>query len=177
MANGFKFSLEKLLEMRKTREEEGKKLFNNSQQELQKSINKLNDLNDKYKQYNGISAGETVIYQKLKKNYLIALNKGIEQTEIEIEKKQKEVDKAARAIIDEVTEQTIISIEGEINKYIDGINQKIERDVLKQKAILEKSLYDIKIDISIEENNRSRDIESLEQDLKVIREFRNDNLV
>ena len=92
MANGFKFYLEKLLEMRKTREEEGKKLFNNSQQELQKSINKLNDLNDKYKQYNGISAGETVIYQKLKKNYLIALNKGIEQTEIEIEKKQKEVD-------------------------------------------------------------------------------------
>ena len=78
--------------MRKTREEEGKKLFNNSQQELQKSINKLNDLNDKYKQYNGIVAGETVIYQKLKKNYLIALNKGIEQTEIEIEKKQKEVD-------------------------------------------------------------------------------------
>ena len=92
-------------------------------------------------------------------------------------KKQKEVDKAARTIIDEVTEQTIISIESEINKYIDGINQKIERDVLKQKAILEKSLSDIKIDISIEENNRSRDIESLEQDLKVIREFRNDNLV
>ena len=92
-------------------------------------------------------------------------------------KKQKEVDKAARAIIDEVTEQTIISIEGEINKYIDGINQKIERDVLKQKAILEKSLSDIKIDISIEESNRSRDIEDLEEDLKVIRAFRNDNLV
>ena len=80
-------------------------------------------------------------------------------------------------IIDEVTEQTIISIEGEINKYIDGINQKIERDVLKQKAILEKSLSDIKIDISIEESNRSRDIEDLEEDLKVIRAFRNDNLV
>ena len=60
---------------------------------LKEMINsKLNYLNDKYKQYNGIAAGETVIYQKLKKNYLIALNKGIEQTEIEIEKKQKEVD-------------------------------------------------------------------------------------
>lgn len=92
-------------------------------------------------------------------------------------KKQKEVDKAARAIIDEVTEQTIASIEGEINKYIDGINNKIEKDVLKQKAILEKSLSDIKIDISIEENTRSRDIEELEKDLKVIRAFRNDNLV
>lgn len=92
-------------------------------------------------------------------------------------KKQKEVDKAARAIIDEVTEQTIYSIEGEIKRYIDNINQKIEKDVLKQKAILEKSLSDIKIDISIEENTRSRDIEELEKDLKVIRAFRNDNLV
>lgn len=92
-------------------------------------------------------------------------------------KRQKEVDKAARAIIDEVTEQTIASIEGEITKYIDSINQKIEKDVLKQKTIIEKSLNDIKIDISIEENNRSRDIEELENDLKVIRTFRNDNLV
>lgn len=92
-------------------------------------------------------------------------------------KKQKEVDKAARAIVDEVTEQTIASIEGEINKYIDGINHKIEKDVLKQKAILEKSLSDIKIDISIEENTRSHDIEDLEKDLKMIRAFRNDNLV
>lgn len=92
-------------------------------------------------------------------------------------KKQKEVDKAARAIIDEVTEQTIHSIEAEIKRYIDNINQKIEKDVLKQKAILEKSLSDIKIDISIEENTRSRDIEDLEKDLKVIRAFRNDNLI
>ena len=90
MANGFKFSLEKLLEMRKTREEEGKKLFNNSQQELQKSINKLNDLNDKYKQYNGIAAGETVIYQKLKKNYLIAYRR--EQLKVrQIERKTVDI--------------------------------------------------------------------------------------
>ena len=92
-------------------------------------------------------------------------------------KRQKEVDKAAQAIVTEVTEQTIASIEGEITKYIQNINQKIERDVLKQKAILEKSLSDIKIDISIEENNRSRDIEGLEEDLSVIRSFRDDNLV
>lgn len=91
-------------------------------------------------------------------------------------KRQKEVDKAARAIINEVTAQTIASIEGEITRYIQNINKKIEKDVLKQKAILEKSLSDIKIDISIEENNRSRDIEGLEEDLSVIRGFRNENL-
>lgn len=91
-------------------------------------------------------------------------------------KKQKEVDKAARQIIDEVTKQTIVSIEGEIRKYIESINKNIERDVLRQKAILEKSLSDIKVDISIEESSRSRDIEDLEKDLKVIKEYRIDNL-
>ena len=91
-------------------------------------------------------------------------------------KRQKEVDKAAKAIITEVTKQTIASIENEITRYIENINQKIEKDVLKQKAILEKSLADIKIDISIEENNRSKDIEDLERDLSVIKTFRNDNL-
>ena len=92
-------------------------------------------------------------------------------------KKQKEVDKAARQIIDEVTKQTIVSIEGEIRKYIENINKNIERDVLRQRAILEKSLSDIKVDISIEESSRSRDIEDLEKDLKVIKEYRIDNLI
>lgn len=91
-------------------------------------------------------------------------------------KKQKEVDKAANAIVTEVAKQTLISIEGEINKYIDGINQKIEQDVLKQRAIMEKSLNDIKIDISIEESSRERDIYQLEKDLKVVQEFRSDHL-
>lgn len=91
-------------------------------------------------------------------------------------KKQKEVDKAANAIIAEVTKQTIASIEGEITKYITSINQKIENDVLKQKAIMDKSLQDIKIDISIEENIRARDIEELEKDLEMVKAFRNDGL-
>lgn len=91
-------------------------------------------------------------------------------------RRQKEVDKAARAIIGEVTEQTIVSIEDEVTKYIENINKKIEKDVLKQKSILEKSLADISIDISIEESNRAHAIEEFEEDLKVIREFKNDNL-
>ena len=92
MNKQFKFSLEKLLEMRKTREEEGKKLFNSSQRELQMSKDKLNELHDNYNKYNGITPGESLVYQKLKKNYLMALNKGILQAEKEIEIKQKEVD-------------------------------------------------------------------------------------
>ncbi len=47
---------------------------------------------------------------------------------------------------------------------------------MKQKAIMEKSLQDIKIDISIEENIRARDIEELEKDLEMVKAFRNDGL-
>ncbi len=90
-------------------------------------------------------------------------------------KKEKEIDKATKAIVAEVSKQTATSIENEITKYIEKINGRIEQDVLKKKAVLEKSLSDIRIDISIEENTRSQDIEDLEKDLKVIKEFRNDN--
>ena len=90
-------------------------------------------------------------------------------------KKEKEIDKATKAIVAEVSKQTATSIENEITKYIEKINGRIEQDVLKKKAVLEKSLSDIRIDISIEENTRSQDIEDLEKDLKIIKEFRNDN--
>ena len=90
-------------------------------------------------------------------------------------KKEKEIDKATKAIVAEVSKQTATSIENEITKYIEKSNGRIEQDVLKKKAVLEKSLSDIRIDISIEENTRSQDIEDLEKDLKVIKEFRNDN--
>lgn len=91
-------------------------------------------------------------------------------------KRQKAVDKAANEIIVAVTDQTIESIEDVINRYICNINEKIEHDVIKQRAVMEKSLEDVKIDISIEESNREKIIEDLDRDLCVIRSFRNDHL-
>lgn len=91
-------------------------------------------------------------------------------------KKQIEIDNAANQIVTEVTNQTIYSIENEINKYITKINQKIENDVLKQKVALEKSLEDVKIDLSIEEHTRADVTMNLEKDLEVIRGFRRDRL-
>ena len=91
-------------------------------------------------------------------------------------KKQIEIDKAANEIVNEVTRQTTDSIELAINNYISKINQKIEQDVMKQKEMLQKSLQDIEIDISIEENNRVVQTENLENDLKIVEAFRTDNL-
>ena len=92
MPKGFKFGLEKLLEMREEKEEESKRKFTQSQRETQKTRIKLEDLNNDYKKYNGINKGETLVYQKIKKNYLFALNKGIDETENELKLRERELD-------------------------------------------------------------------------------------
>ncbi len=91
-------------------------------------------------------------------------------------KRQHEIDMAANNLINEVSEQTVASIEGEIMRYISNINEKIEKDVLRQKEILKKSIQDVEIDISIEESNRAKTMETLEADLKILKEFKEDNL-
>lgn len=92
MSGNFKFGLEKLLEIRVEKEEESKRNFTKTQREKQKTEEKLNELKENYDKYNGIKKGETLIYQKIKKNYLFALDKGINETEKELITKAKELE-------------------------------------------------------------------------------------
>lgn len=92
MSKSFKFGLEKLLDIRKEKEEESKRLFTQSQNEMELTKNKLNEMQNNYDKYNGINKGESLAYQKIKKNYLFALSKGINSTEKELEQKVKAVD-------------------------------------------------------------------------------------
>lgn len=123
MDKGFKFSLEKLLEIRKDNEEEGKRLFTSSQRELEIIKLNLNELNDNYERYNGINKGETLVYQKVKKNYLYALNKGIEQAEKDLVKKEKEVDYRREQLKLKQVERKTVDILKE-KKYTEYINEK-----------------------------------------------------
>lgn len=90
-------------------------------------------------------------------------------------KRQYEIDRAAEGLINEVANQTVVSIENEIMRYIATVNEKIERDVLRQRELLKKSIQDVKTDISIEENNRAKTIEGLEADLAILKEFRGES--
>lgn len=84
MASGYKFRLEKLLEMREEKEEESKRLFTESQRKKQETEAELNNLKDNYEKYKGIRPGEDIIYQKVKRNYLIALEGAIKKKEKEL---------------------------------------------------------------------------------------------
>ena len=92
MASGYKFSLQKLLEIRGEKEEESKRLFTESQRQKQITENELNNMRDSYDKYKGIRPGEDVIYQKIKRNYLLALESGIKRKEKELVVKSREVE-------------------------------------------------------------------------------------
>lgn len=76
----FNFKLQKLLDIRTEREEESKRIFKEAQNEKNMIENKLNAMVNDYNKYNVIDKRETIIEQKIKKNYLNALNISINET-------------------------------------------------------------------------------------------------
>lgn len=137
MAQKFKFSLEKLLDIRKEKEEESKRKFTKTQREKQKTEEKLDELKENYEKYNGIRPGEDIIYQKIKKNYLFALNKGIEQTEKELVAKTKELEIKRKELIQKQIERKTVDILKEKKK----VAYYKELDRIEQLQLDEMALY------------------------------------
>ena len=92
MTSGYKFSLQKLLEIREEKEEESKRLLTESQRQKQITENELSNMRESYDKYKGIRPDEDVIYQKIKRNYLLALESGIKSKEKELVIKSREVE-------------------------------------------------------------------------------------
>ncbi|EEH98368.1 flagellar export protein FliJ [Clostridium sp. 7_2_43FAA] len=110
MSGNFKFRLEKLLEIRTEKEEESKRLFNKTEIEKQKTEEKLNNLKFNYEKYNGINKGESIVYQKIKRNYLFALDKGITETEKDLTIKLKELDIRREDLLNKQIERKTVDI-------------------------------------------------------------------
>ncbi|MBK1812921.1 flagellar export protein FliJ [Clostridium sp. YIM B02505] len=91
MANGFKFSLQKVLDIRVEKEEESKRLFQKTQREKILIEQKIREMNESFEQHKSIKSGESAAYQKIKRNYLNALSSGIQDKEKELENKDKEL--------------------------------------------------------------------------------------
>lgn len=96
LAERFKFGLDKLLEIRKEKEEESKRLFTESQREKKKIEEKLEELNESYHKYKGITPNEDIVYQKLKRYYLQGIQSGIKSNEKDLVIKNQEIDKRRR---------------------------------------------------------------------------------
>lgn len=110
MSGNFKFRLEKLLEIRTEKEEESKRLFTKTEREKQKTEEKLNNLKFNYEKYSGINKGESLAYQKIKRIYLFALDKGIAETEKDLTVKLKELDIRREDLLKKQIERKTVDI-------------------------------------------------------------------
>ncbi|WP_294393149.1 flagellar export protein FliJ [uncultured Clostridium sp.] len=108
MSGKFKFSLDKLLELRRDKEEESKRLFTESQREKRKLEEKIENLQNNYDKYKGINEHEDVVYQKLKRYYIQGLQNGIKAAQDELVTKNLEVDKRRRELVEKQIERKTV---------------------------------------------------------------------
>lgn len=136
MGEKFKFSLDKLLDIRKEKEEESKRLFTESQREKRKVEEKLENLNNNYNKYKGITGNEDVVYQKLKRYYVLGLQKGIKSAKDELITKNLEVDKRRRELINKQIERKTVETlrEKKFNAFIKE-QERVEQITLDELAL------------------------------------------
>ncbi|HBJ2620820.1 flagellar export protein FliJ [Clostridium botulinum] len=137
MAEKFKFSLDKLLEIRQDKEEESKRIFTETQRQKQNTEKKLNQLKFNYEKYNGIVPGEDVVYQKLKRYYLQGLETGIKETEKDLVLKDKKVNEARNDLVSKQVDRKTVEILKE-KKLLEHIK---EEERVEQVNLDEIALY------------------------------------
>ena len=137
MAEKFKFSLDKLLEIRQDKEEESKRIFTETQRQRQNTEKKLNHLKFNYDKYNGIVPGEDVVYQKLKRYYLQGLETGIKETEKDLVLKDKKVNEARIDLVSKQVDRKTVEILKE-KKLLEHIK---EEERVEQVNLDEIALY------------------------------------
>lgn len=94
----FKFRLQKLLDIRKDKEEESKRVFKIAKQEKELTEDKLSALKEDYSRYNKCDSDESLAMRKLKNIYLNALDTTISETNIELQTKIIELDEKREAL-------------------------------------------------------------------------------
>ncbi|PRR79431.1 flagellar export protein FliJ [Clostridium vincentii] len=137
MTQKYKFRLQKLLELREEKEEESKRLFSESQSNKIKTQNDLEELKDKYESYRGIKPGEDIIYQKVKRNYLYAIDAGIKDKEKELVLRGRELEKRRMDLKEkQIDRKTVATLKDkQYNSYVK------EQDRLEVIDIDEIALY------------------------------------
>ena len=137
MAERFKFGLDKLLEIRKAKEEESKRLFTESQREKRIIEEKLEELNKDYHKYKGIAPNEDIVYQKLKRYYLQGVQSGIKSSEKDLVIKNQEIDKRRRDLtVKQMERKTVQTLKDK--KYEAYVK---EQDMVEQINLDELALY------------------------------------
>lgn len=133
----YKFKLEKLLNIRKEKEDIAKKEFMEAIREMKKLQGNIVELKKKREKFSITKQNETIIERKIRNNYLNALSLEISNTNAALEKKKGEVEeKRKEAVSKQVDRKTVEKLK---EKGQDAFNK--EQDNIEQKANDEFALF------------------------------------
>ncbi|MBN4049293.1 flagellar export protein FliJ [Clostridium estertheticum] len=137
MADIYKFRLQKLLDIRKDIEDKSKLVFKEAQRERNLVEEELNNLKGKYKVHRNIDSYESIVQQKMKQNYLNALNLAIDETTVVLEDKDGIVEQKRRELKQCQVEKKTVEIlkENQKSAFIK------EQNLIEQKTNDEFALY------------------------------------
>lgn len=90
----YRFPLQKLLDIRIDKEEQSKRKFTEAQRQKDIAEKKLNSMEEDYRKYSVLKKNETIVEQKIKNNYLNALNIGIENAAKELSDRSQVVEQS-----------------------------------------------------------------------------------
>jgi flagellar protein FliJ len=137
LGEAYKFRLQKLLDIRQEFEDKSKLEFKEAQREKNKVENELNNLKENYKIHRNIDVYESIIQQKIKQNYLNAINYAIDKNTIVFEDKGKILEKKREKLkLCQVEKKTV-----EILKEKEKIAFLKEQNLIEQKSNDEFALF------------------------------------
>ncbi|WP_123053497.1 flagellar export protein FliJ [Clostridium sp. JN-1] len=133
---GYKFKLQKLLDIRVDMEEESKRIFKEAQLEKLKVEEKLNSLEENYKKYSEITGSETSIERKMKYLYLNNINYIINNTNDELKKKEKNLEEKRSNLKQKQIERKTVEILKEKGQKAFDIKQKLTEQKMNDEFAL-----------------------------------------
>jgi flagellar protein FliJ len=132
MVEGYKFKLQKLLDIREDKEEESKIHFKEAQLQKEKVEDKLTSLKGSYNKYRTSNSDGSLVQQKMKHIYLNALNSSIIEAKNELQKKIVVLDEKREALKQRQIERKTVEI----------LREKQLQAFIKEQALIEQKTND-----------------------------------
>lgn len=128
MAQGYKFKLQKLLEIRETREEEKKIIFMEANRDKLKVQQTLESLESNYYKYSTMDISSSTYERKIQQNYLNLLYSSIEATVVTLEEKTQVLEEKRLDLVSAQVERKTVEI----------LKEKLKREFLKEQDRIEQ---------------------------------------
>lgn len=125
----FKFRLDKVLDIRKDREEESKISFKKAQDDRKKVESKLYCLKEDYDKFNQWDKEEGIYLKRVRNTYLTALSENIEDTESELQYRKNKVEEKRKDLVLKQRERKTVEILKE-KKYEEYLKEENRLETL-----------------------------------------------